>query len=257
MARFRFFAAFDRTDILPGGYQLGHFPRGWLEWNDRFRDDVRRFWRGDGPANVLATRLAGSSDLFGADCRSVNFLAAHDGFTLADTVAYEQRHNHANGEGNRDGHGENFSWNNGVEGPSGDPGVTARRSADLRALLGTLFASTGTVMLTAGDECGRSQRGNNNAYCQFIPLDWAARDTALEDHVAELSAHRAARADAFAQFDQSSAWLGLDGTPLTPQQWDDPALPGFEVRPGAAGQGTAIRVDRGSRVVVIAGGGSG
>lgn len=238
-------------DIGPGGYQLGNFPPGWLEWNDRFRDDVRRFWRGDGPASVLATRLAGSSDVFGADCRSVNFLAAHDGFTLADTVAFEQRHNHANGENNRDGHGENFSWNNGVEGPSGDPDVTARRAADLRALLGTLFASTGTVMLTAGDECGRSQHGNNNAYCQFMPLDWENRDVALEDHVAELAAHRAARAGAFAQFDQSSEWLALDGTPLTAQHWNDPALAGFAVRPGEGGHGTALRVDRGSIVVEV------
>lgn len=113
-------------DVGPGGYQLGNFPGNWLEWNDRYRDDVRRFWRGDGGIGTLATRLAGSSDVFGpvqpgAMCRSVNFLAAHDGFTLADTVSYESRHNWANGEDNRDGHGENFSWNHGVEGESRDP----------------------------------------------------------------------------------------------------------------------------------------
>ncbi|HSG55324.1 MAG TPA: glycogen debranching enzyme GlgX, partial [Paracoccaceae bacterium] len=142
-------------DMGPGGYALGRFPPGWLEWNDRYRDDVRRFWRGDAPIGDLATRLAGSSDLFGSHCRSVNFLAAHDGFTLADTVAYEHRHNLANGEENRDGHGHNFSWNNGVEGPSDDRHVNAARANDLRAMLGTLFASVGTIMLTAGDEFGR------------------------------------------------------------------------------------------------------
>ena len=175
-------------DVGPGGYQLGNFPENWLEWNDRFRDDVRRFWRGEGEASVLATRIAGSSDIFGPNCRSVNFLAAHDGFTLADTVAYAERHNFANGENNRDGHSENYSWNNGVEGPSEDPAVRARRAIDLRALLGTLFASTGTILLTAGDECGRSQQGNNNAYCQPMAIDWKARDLALEAYVAELSA---------------------------------------------------------------------
>ena len=121
-------------DIGPGGYQLGNFPPNWLEWNDRYRDDVRRFWRGDGTIGALVTRIAGSSDIFGDDCRSVNFLAAHDGFTLADTVAFAERHNHANGEDNRDGHDDNHSWNNGVEGPSTDPDVIAARAADLRAL---------------------------------------------------------------------------------------------------------------------------
>jgi len=169
-------------DIKPGGYQLGNFPDDWLEWNDRYRDDVRRFWRGDAGIGALVTRVAGSSDIFGKPSRSVNFLAAHDGFTLADTVAYAERHNEANGEQNRDGHGENFSWNRGVEGPSDDPDVTALRQADLRALLATLFASTGAIMLTAGDEFGRSQSGNNNAYAQDNALgwvDWAGRDTAL------------------------------------------------------------------------------
>src|SRR5260221_3379784 len=141
-------------DIGPGGYQLGNFPPNWLEWNDRFRDDVRRFRRGDGGIGTLATRIAGSTDVFGAHCRSVNFLAAHDGFTLADSVAYADRHNWANGEANRDGHGENLSWSNDVEGPSGDPEIVARRSADLRALLATLFASTGTIMRPARDEFG-------------------------------------------------------------------------------------------------------
>ena len=209
-------------DIGPGGYQLGRFPANWLEWNDAFRDDVRRFWRGDGGLGALATRIAGSADIFGEQqCRSVNFLAAHDGFTLADVVAYEQRHNHANGEDNRDGHHENLSWNCGVEGASSDPAVLARRSADLRALLGTLFASTGTIMLTAGDEFGRSQQGNNNAYCQDSPIgwiDWSARDTALEDYVAHLAARRAA--GDYAQFPRAGQWLRADGATMQAPDWE-------------------------------------
>lgn len=236
-------------DIGPGGYQLGNFPENWLEWNDRYRDDVRRFWRGDGLANVLATRMAGSSDIFGADCRSVNFLAAHDGFTLADTVAYEHRHNEANGEENRDGHGENFSWNNGVEGPSDDPEIRARRDADLRAMLGTLFASAGTIMLTAGDECGRSQQGNNNAYCQFMPLDWESRDVALEDHAAGLAKARAKLAAAMAQFPEGGSWTGLSGEELTAGEWEDPALPGFAYQPPKKSKAAAFRVDRQQRRV--------
>lgn len=236
-------------DIGPGGYQLGRFPPHWLEWNDRYRDDVRRFWKGEASVGTLATRIAGSSDVFGQDCRSVNFLAAHDGFTLADTVAYEHRHNHANGEDNRDGHGANHSWNCGVEGPTDDPAILARRAADVRALLGTLFASTGAIMLTAGDECGRSQGGNNNAYCQDMPLDWAARDTGLEAHVAALSAERAARLEAFAQFPQDGVWLSPEGTPMTPEQWESLATDGFAHHPPPGHARPALRISRGERAV--------
>src|SRR5262249_53789423 len=189
-------------DIGPGGYRLGQFPSGWMEWNDRYRDDVRRFWRGDpGMAGVLATRMMGSSDIFaGTRTRSVNYLASHDGFTLADLVAYRERHNQDNGENNRDGHGENYSWNCGIEGPSDDPVIQDRRGKAARALLTTLFASRGTIMLTAGDEFGRTQEGNNNAYAQDNHtswLDWEARDTALEAFVAALSVFRSSRRDAF------------------------------------------------------------
>jgi len=185
-------------DIGPDGYQLGNFPPPFLEWNDRFRDDLRRFWRGDGGmVGALATRLAGSSDLFRKGgqqtTRSINFLAAHDGFSLADLVGYDHKHNGANGEHNRDGHNENFSWNNGAEGETSDPAIVEARRRDLRAMLGTLFASRGAVMLTAGDEFGRTQRGNNNAYAQDNAttwLDWEGRDLDLEDHVAALSAFR-------------------------------------------------------------------
>ncbi|WP_233997310.1 glycogen debranching protein GlgX [Porphyrobacter sp. HT-58-2] len=238
-------------DIGPGGYQLGQFPANWLEWNDRYRDDVRRFWKGEATVGALATRIAGSSDAFGDDCpkgcKSVNFLAAHDGFTLADTVSYEQRHNHANGEDNRDGHGQNHSWNCGTEGPTDDPEILARRAADLRALLGTLFASTGTIMLTAGDECGRSQGGNNNAYCQDIPLDWDRRDVALEDHVAALAARRAARLASFVTFPEDGRWLRLDGAPMMPEDWDDMATDGFLHAPADGDARPALWVSRGAR----------
>jgi glycogen operon protein len=237
-------------DIGPGGYQLGRFPANWLEWNDRFRDDVRRFWKGTATVGDLATRIAGSSDLFGGDCRSVNFLAAHDGFTLADMVAYEQRHNHANGEDNRDGHGENHSWNCGIEGPSDDSHVLARRAADVRALLGTLFASTGTIMLTAGDAFGRSQHGNNNAYCQFMPIDWQRRDLALEDHVAGLAAARAARIADFTRFPEDGRWLALDGAMMADWQWQDPATQGFIHEDSPARGGGRLRIDRAARAVV-------
>lgn len=214
-------------DIGPGGYQLGRFPPNWLEWNDRYRDDVRRFWKGEATVGTLATRIAGSFDLFGADCRSVNFLAAHDGFTLADSVAYEHRHNHANGEAGRDGHGENHSWNCGVEGPTDDPAILARRAADVRAMLGTLFASTGTIMLTAGDEFGRSQHGNNNAYCQDMPIIWENRDLTLEADVAALAARRAKRLGHFLRFPDTGRWLSLDGSPMTDRQWQDITTDGF------------------------------
>jgi glycogen operon protein len=225
-------------DIGPDGYQLGNFPGNFLEWNDRYRDDVRRFWRGDsGTIGTIATRLAGSSDVFGRDgakeTRTVNFIAAHDGMTLTDITAYEKKHNEANGEDNRDGHDENFSWNNGAEGPSTDQKIKAQRERDLRALLATLFMSRGTIMLTAGDEFGRKQKGNNNAYCQgneLIWLDWAGRDQALEEYTVALAAIRkAAPTLAGTAFLTGIAagglvdvvWLDERGQPLTTEQWTD------------------------------------
>jgi len=233
-------------DIGPGGYQLGRFPSNWLEWNDRYRDDVRRFWRGDsGTAGAMATRLMGSSDIFsGSVSRSVNLLASHDGFTLTDLVRYRERHNQANGENNRDGHGENFSWNYGAEGPSSEPGIVEKRTKAVRALLTSLFASRGAIMLTAGDEFGRTQKGNNNAYAQdneITWLDWEGRDRDLEDFVAGLSKFRHDHSSAFApEFLRHADWKDLDGEPMTPVKWEDPALGGFLVTlPG----GIAIRLD--------------
>lgn len=240
-------------DIGPGGYQLGRFPDHWLEWNDRYRDDVRRFWRGDGSAGELATRIAGSADIFGSgDTHTVNFLAAHDGFTLADLVSYAERHNHANGEDNRDGHGDNLSWNNGVEGPSDDPAIRQRRGDDLRALLATLFASRGTIMLTAGDEFGRTQQGNNNAYAQDNAIgwvEWQNRDRDLEAFVAALAAFRAAnRLDAVAPYADAD-WRALDGEVMTPDRWHD--APGFELRLADGDAQIALRIDRQTRRVSL------
>ena len=169
-------------DVGPGGYQLGHFPAGWSEWNDRYRDTVRRYWRGDsGNLPDLARRLHGSGDIFEerdrAPSASINFITSHDGFTLADLVSYEQRHNEANGEDNRDGHHHNFSFNCGVEGDTDDPHILSLRRRQRRNLLATLLLSQGTPMLLSGDEMGRSQGGNNNAYCQDNAtnwLDWSA-----------------------------------------------------------------------------------
>lgn len=182
-------------DLGPGGYRLGRFPHPLLEWNDRFRDDVRRFWRGDALAAAsLAKRLLGSAELFDRDGRpatsSVNFVTCHDGFTLADLVSYALKRNEANGEGNRDGHDQNHSENFGVEGPSDDAKVMALRDLRRRNLLATVFLSQGTPMLLAGDEVGNSQSGNNNAYAQDNEtgwVDWHQEDLAFLDFVRRLS----------------------------------------------------------------------
>jgi glycogen operon protein len=242
-------------DIGPGGYQLGHFPGNWLEWNDRYRDDVRQFWKGDVGLGTLATRIAGSADVYGEQaCRSVNYLASHDGFTLADTLAFEERHNWDNGEQNHDGHGDNHSWNNGIEGPADDPEVLARRARDARAMLATLFASTGTVMLTAGDEFGRSQRGNNNAYAQdnaIAWVDWEHRDIGLEDFVARLAALRGGNPHWFAQFPREGHWIAPDGMPMLPADWDDAGGDGFAFTSGDPDAPYRFSIARASRDVII------
>lgn len=220
-------------DVGPGGYQLGRFPKRWLEWNDRYRDDLRRFWRGDrGMVGTLATRLAGSSDIFDAP-RGVSFIAAHDGFTLRDLVSYADKHNEANGENNRDGTDGNLSWNNGAEGETQDAAILANRASDQRALLASLLLSRGTVMLTAGDEFGRSQSGNNNAYAQdntLTWLDWGTADHGLLDYVKALIKFRQSRGDdGFLTGKASDAtglpdvvWLNAGGEALREAEWNDP-----------------------------------
>jgi glycogen operon protein len=164
-------------DTGPEGYQMGNFPPPWAEWNDRYRDTVRRFWKGDsGQVAELASRVSGSSDLFDYRGRrpwaSINFVTAHDGFTLRDLVSYNQKHNEANQEGNADGTDENHSWNCGVEGHTDDPEIQALRLKQMKNMLASLLFSQGVPMITAGDELGKSQEGNNNAYCQDNELSW-------------------------------------------------------------------------------------
>ncbi len=225
-------------DVGPGGYQVGQFPRGWLEWNDHFRDTARAFWLGgDCTRGELALRLAGSSDLFQARRRSplesVNYVVSHDGFTLTDLVSYNMRHNQANGEDNRDGHAHNLSWNCGWEGPTTDPVVTERRARLKRSLLATLLLAQGTPMLAAGDELGHSQGGNNNPYCQdnsITWINWALADRQLIDFTAHLILLRrtlvplAARwytglPDSRGRYDL--AWQRRTGEPMTPEHWNN------------------------------------
>lgn len=229
-------------DIGPGGWQTGQFPPGWAEWNDHFRDDLRKFWRST-PASLgpLATRLAGSADIFAAKAhpsRSINFATAHDGFTLADLVSFETKHNAANGEDNQDGTNANFSWNHGIEGPTADPAITEARTADQRALLALTLFARGTPMLAMGSELGFSQSGNNNAYAQDNEtswLDWSNADSALFDWTRTLlrlrAAHPTLRHDAFLTGTQVQhdtppdvQWLRLDGTAMTVPDWQDQQL---------------------------------
>jgi len=232
-------------DIGPGGYQLGNHPPGFSEWNDKYRDNLRKFWRGDpGQAPELGARLVGSGDLFDHHRRrpwaSINYLASHDGFTLEDTVAYVEKHNEANGEENNDGHNENYSANWGAEGPTDNPDYLALRARVKRAMLATLFFSIGTPMLLAGDEFGRTQRGNNNAYCQDNDIswtDWAAAEQPenqeLAKYVARLidlrKTHSTLRADHFlngmkevAPGLTEIAWFDGQGAPMEPGKWQDP-----------------------------------
>lgn len=235
-------------DIGPGGYRLGHYPAPFREWNDRFRDDVRRFWRGDGRPADLARRLAGSAELFDHGGRaanaSVNFLASHDGFTLQDLVSYREKRNEANGEGNRDGHPDEYSDDLGAEGQTDDAVRAAGRDRRKRAMLATLFLAQGTPMLLAGDELGQTQQGNNNAYAQdneLTWLDWSGAGADLLGFVARLSAIRQAfpglRQQVFlhgrpaADGAPDIVWRRPDGCEPAPDDWARTDWPlGCEIR---------------------------
>lgn len=185
-------------DVGPAGYRLGHFPPPWAEWNDRYRETVRQFWRGDaGKVPEFAERVAGSSDFFRTPGRhpvaSVNYVACHDGFTLADVVSYNHKHNQANGEDNRDGSSHGSNWNCGQEGPSRIPRIRRLRRQQIRNMLATLFLSQGVPMLQAGDEFGRTQRGNNNAYCQDNEISWVSWDLTDEDRAMQAFVRRLIR----------------------------------------------------------------
>ncbi|ALK10274.1 glycogen debranching protein GlgX [Blastochloris viridis] len=230
-------------DCGPGGYQVGRFPPGWAEWNDVYRDTVRRFWKGDdGQLPNLATRLTASGDIFNRRGRkawaSVNFITAHDGFTLNDLVSYNDKHNEANGEDNRDGHNANHNWNHGAEGPTDDAAIRALRERQKRNFLATLMFSQGTPMLAAGDEIGRTQGGNNNAYCQDNPvswLDWTLADDqrALLQFARRVIAIRhtypVLRRQRFFTGEWNDqlgvcdlTWLTPDGDDMTEAHWTDP-----------------------------------
>jgi glycogen operon protein len=228
-------------DVGWGGYQLGRFPPGWAEWNDRYRDAVRSFWRRDGgKIGEFAERFAGSSDVFRHNGRkptaSINFPTAHDGFTLCDLVSYNERHNEANLESNTDGHNDNLSWNSGAEGPTDDAAVNQLRRRQMRNILATLFFSQGVPMLQAGDEFARTQRGNNNAYCQDNEIswvDWHLRSVNLDllrfvQLLARLRRrHVEFRRETFLKGAASRAsvkdvtWVNVRGTEMKQGEWQD------------------------------------
>jgi isoamylase len=228
-------------DVGEGGYQVGNFPLGWAEWNDRYRDGMRAYWKGDGGLiGEFARRLTGSSDLYGRSGRrpfaSINFVTAHDGFSLHDLVSYNDKHNEANGEGNRDGHNDNLSWNCGVEGPTDDREIGALRERQKRNFLATLLLSQGVPMLLAGDERGRTQLGNNNAYCQDNETSWIDwRDTPERRALTEFTrlliglrrSHRIFRRRDFFQGRplhgreaKDVHWLRPDGAEMSDEEWD-------------------------------------
>jgi glycogen operon protein len=255
-------------DVGPGGYQVGEFPHLWTEWNDKFRGTVRDHWRRHAPGvRDLAYRLSGSSDLYADDGRrpyaSVNFVTAHDGFTLRDLVSYDRKHNEANGEDNRDGTNDNRSWNHGAEGETSDPVILELRRRQLRNLLTTLLLSTGVPMLVAGDEMGRTQRGNNNAYCiddDTTWLDWSLREEygGLLAFTRRLLALRHAN-PVFRQrrfFDgrpvvpdgrKDLAWFAATGREMTEDAWHDESLRTLGMF--LAGDGIRSRGLHGERIV--------
>ena len=276
-------------DVGPGGYQLGHFPAPWAEWNDRFRDTVRESWLADNATKDnsgkqgsgmrdLAYRATGSSDIFEGVGRgpwsSVNFITAHDGFTLHDLVTYEEKRNEPNGEDNRDGSGHNRGWNCGIEGPTSDAEVLRLRRRMVRNVLTTLLTSTGVPMLTAGDETARTQLGNNNAYClddETTWVDWSwvseLRDDRREDSwrlhllawtralLALRSAHPALGAEEFFDGQQvheggrkDLAWFSSDGLEMTDSEWfdhDRRVIGGYLAHPGSDGESLLVLTNTG------------
>ena len=230
----------NRGILGEGGYQVGNFPPGWAEWNGKYRDVVRRYWAGDnGLLGEFASRLAGSSDLYGQSGRqpyaSINFVTAHDGFTLNDLVSYNQKHNEANQEGNRDGTDDNESWNCGVEGPTDDLAILQLRERQKRNFFATLLLSQGVPMMCGGDEIGRTQGGNNNAYCQDNDISWfdwnvTKTQTELLDFVKQLivikKEHPVFHRRRFFQGKQIKdsevkdiAWFASNGKEMTDEDW--------------------------------------
>jgi isoamylase len=259
-------------DIGPGGYQLGNHPPGFAEWNDKFRDGIRRFWRSDsGQRSDFAVRLSGSAELFNRRRRkpwaSINYVASHDGFTLQDVVSYTEKHNEANGENNNDGHSENYSANWGVEGATDDPAILALRNRVRRAMLATLMLSQGTPMLLAGDEFGRTQQGNNNAYCQDNEIswvDWSAAQSAegqsLISYVGRLISLRrsfdALQSNRFLYGEELEpgvrdiAWFDERGEELSDAAWQNPEARALAVQRASINE-NAVNQNRSTDVVLM------
>jgi len=255
-------------DLGPGGYQVGNFPVLWAEWNAEYRDTVRRFWKGEGgQVGMLGYRFTGSSDLYAQSGRrpyaSINFVTAHDGFTLHDLVSYNEKHNEANGEDNRDGHNDNISWNCGIEGPTDDPAIVELRERQKRNFLATLLLSQGVAMLLAGDEIGRTQNGNNNAYCQDNEISWI--DWNLDRNKRELleftrrltrlfHQHPVLRRRSFFQGRKirgsevkDLAWFRPDGHEMTDEDWNNPFARCLGLR--LAGDAIEELDERGNRII--------
>ncbi|MBM9594892.1 glycogen debranching protein GlgX [Roseitranquillus sediminis] len=250
-------------DIGPGGYQVGQFPPGWAEWNDKYRDTVRAFWKGeDGKLPEFVSRISGSADLFNRRGRkpwaSVNFITAHDGFNLNDLVSYNDKHNEANGEDNRDGHSNNHSWNHGVEGPTDDEEIVRLRERQKRNMMATLLLSQGTPMILAGDEFGHTQKGNNNSYAQDNEinwLDWEGIDDkgrALREFTRKLIAVRKAypilhrgrflAGEYNEELDvKDVTWLSPNGEEMGGDDWDDPRAKCFGMLLDGRAQPTGIK----------------
>jgi len=257
-------------DCGPGGYQVGEFPPGWAEWNDKYRDTVRDYWRGETAASAIAPRLCGSADIFDRLGRkpyaSINFITAHDGFTLNDLVTYNERHNEANGEDNRDGTSDNRSWNCGVEGPTDDAVVNELRQRQMRNMLATLLLSQGTPMLLAGDEFARTQQGNNNAYCQDNDISWVNWDipesgqsqiafvkqlTGLRRKYPILRRSRFLSGELNEQIGiKEITWINASGAEMQEEQWTDDMMLCFGMLLDGRAQATGIR-QRGSDATIL------
>jgi len=257
-------------DCGPGGYQVGGFPPGWAEWNDRYRDTVRDFWKGESSAGDMAQRLCASGDIFNRLGRRpwacVNFITAHDGFTLNDVVTYNDKHNEANGEENRDGSSDNRSWNCGAEGPTADPAINALRKRQLRNMLGTLLLSQGTPMLLAGDEFARTQQGNNNAYAQDNEISWIdwqlmEANSGLIGFVQKLCALRhqypVLRRNLFLTGNEDTelgvkdvTWINASGAEMQTADWADAAMRCFGMLIDGRARPTGVR-QRGTEAAML------
>jgi glycogen operon protein len=257
-------------DCGPGGYQVGAFPPGWSEWNDKFRDVVRDFWRGEAAASALTERLCASGDWFNHQGRRpsacINFVTAHDGFTLNDIVTYNEKHNEANGEDSKDGSSDNRSWNMGFEGPTDDPEINHLRGRQIRNMIGTLLLAQGTPMLLAGDEFGRTQKGNNNAYCQDNEISWLDWDIQEKGHsliqfVQKLTRLRhqfpILRRNRFLTGEyveelgvKDVTWINANGQEMQDKHWGDEGMRCFGMLMDGRMQPTGIR-QRGSDATML------